>query len=106
LFYDYKYRCSDGGLMQGGYGCQKDAGRWLIGKDYTKFNNPAPFYPMRPPDPSDAAFTLVWSSGRGVDGRAQCPNLAVAADWTVLGIDGNWVEKFPMTIAAFRAGAL
>ena len=107
LFYDYKYICSDGGLFGNrGYGCQKDAGRWLIGKDYTKFNNPAP--ETRPTDASDAAFKLVWSGGpgAGLAGPAQCPDFA--EEWTVLSIHGGWDlgRKFPMTVSALRAGAL
>jgi hypothetical protein len=104
LFYDYQYRCGKGG---GVFSCYKEEiGRWLIGKDYTKFNNPAP--ETRPTDASDAAFKLVWSGGpgAGLAGPAQCPDFA--EEWTVLSIHGGWDlgRKFPMTVSALRAGAL
>ena len=104
LFYDYQYRCEN---TWGGQRCTKEEiGRWLIGKDYTKFNNPAP--ERRPTDASDAAFKLVWSGGpgAGLAGPAQCPDFA--EEWTVLSIHGgwDWGRKFPMTVSALRAGAL
>ena len=99
LFYDYQYLCEK---TWGGQRCTKHMGQWLIGKDYTRFNDPAPANPgTAPPGPSDAAFKLVWSDGPG---GPQCPEFVF--EWAVKSIHERSAGKFPMTVSALRAGAL
>jgi hypothetical protein len=74
-------------------------GRWLIGTDYTKFNDPALDRP--PTGASDAATKLIWTDGCS---WTQCPEQAL--DWIGYNNYGMEVLKYPITISVFRTGAL